>query len=342
MLNWLKKHLVPHEGNEHRPHFLRTKSVTIFLGAVLFIEATFLFVSFALTPTLNWLSSIAPSVLVEYTNTSRAEASLNTLTTNVLLQQAAQFKANDMAAKGYFAHTSPDGTEPWDWLKTVGYDYQTAGENLAVNFIDSADVHEAWMNSPTHRANILKNDYTEIGIASARGVYKGYESIYVAQFFGRPRLETIVASDLSLTKQTPSTDNTPTPIVSAVTTTSPISSALEPSATPLAPILKTNTFITFSDAQATENDVPLPSTASTAQKDHPSTINKILSSPRNLANYLLYALASIAVVALGLAVFARLEHYDGHLVLNGVLITTVVFAMILVNHYLGFIQTTIV
>jgi len=53
-----------------------------------------------------------------------------------LLEQAAQLKANDMAEKGYFAHTSPDGKTPWEWLKDVSYPFLAAGENLAVNFLD--------------------------------------------------------------------------------------------------------------------------------------------------------------------------------------------------------------
>jgi hypothetical protein len=103
-----------------------------------------------------------------------------------LLNQAAQEKADDMAQNGYFAHTSPDGKTPWYWLDQVGYNYSYAGENLAVNFTDSQDVTAAWMNSPEHRANILKANYTEVGTGVAEGMYDGNETIFVAQDFGTP------------------------------------------------------------------------------------------------------------------------------------------------------------
>jgi hypothetical protein len=103
-----------------------------------------------------------------------------------LLEAAARAKAEDMAAKSYFAHTSPEGRTPWYWLDLVGYKYAYAGENLAVDFDDSTDVTNAWMNSPGHRANIMSERYTEIGIATARGSFEGHPTVFVVQFFGRP------------------------------------------------------------------------------------------------------------------------------------------------------------
>lgn len=96
-------------------------------------------------------------------------------------------KAQDMATKGYFAHTSPEGKKtPWYWLKQVGYQYQYAGENLAINFTDSKDVTNAWMNSPTHKANIVKDKYTEVGTGIATGLYEGRETVFVAQVYANP------------------------------------------------------------------------------------------------------------------------------------------------------------
>ncbi len=95
-------------------------------------------------------------------------------------------KADDMATKGYFAHTSPEGLTPWYWFAQVGYNYTYAGENLAINFNESKDVDTAWLASPTHRANILNSHYTEIGIATAQGMYKGVQATFVVQMFGTP------------------------------------------------------------------------------------------------------------------------------------------------------------
>jgi uncharacterized protein YkwD len=169
----LKKYLIPHEGNNHKPYALRWKSLTAVAIAVLIVEGVFVTQLFFFSrETFQNLASVLPSVLVALTNENREDNNLNPVTTNTTLEQAAQLKANDMAAKGYFAHTSPDGKEPWYWLKQIGYSYLYAGENLAVNFVDSKDVDRAWMKSPLHRANIVNEHYTEVGIAVAQGTIK--------------------------------------------------------------------------------------------------------------------------------------------------------------------------
>lgn len=135
----------------------------------------------------NQFASVVSSVLVDLTNTDRSTNGLSSLTINQKLVAAAQAKADDMAARGYFAHTSPDGKDSWYWFRVAGYDYQSAGENLAVDFSDSVDVESAWMNSPSHRDNLLNAKYTEIGIATASGYYEGRPTTFVVQMFGTPR-----------------------------------------------------------------------------------------------------------------------------------------------------------
>lgn len=133
-----------------------------------------------------YIAAVISAVLVELVNTDREVQQLNGLNINPKLVEAAQAKANDMAEKGYFAHQTPDGYDSWHWFEIVGYDYAYAGENLAVDFTESNDVQVAWMNSPTHRKNILNENYTEIGIATAKGMYKGRETTFAVQMFGRP------------------------------------------------------------------------------------------------------------------------------------------------------------
>ncbi len=132
------------------------------------------------------MTLVLPSALVGLSNSEREEAKIPLLEISPKLQKAAQLKANDMAKRGYFSHYTPEGNPPWYWLDQVEYDYRSAGENLAVNFTESADVDKAWMNSPKHRENILNKKYTEVGIATAKGFYKGEEATYVVQFFGKP------------------------------------------------------------------------------------------------------------------------------------------------------------
>ena len=131
-------------------------------------------------------AAVIAAVLVDLANGDRLHASVPSLKMNPVLIAAAQAKANDMAAKSYFAHVSPEGVDPWHWFKEVGYSFDYAGENLAVDFSDSSDVNQAWMNSPTHRENILDPHFTEIGIATAQGVYQGRATTFVVQEFGLP------------------------------------------------------------------------------------------------------------------------------------------------------------
>lgn len=138
------------------------------------------------TTVLDSLAVIYASVLVNLTNQNRVVANLSELTVNPVLEQAAQMKADDMASKGYFAHNTPEGFTPWYWFNKAGYKYAFAGENLAVNFENSKDVETAWMNSPGHFLNIMNPKFTEIGIATSTGIYKGRQAIFVVQLFGAP------------------------------------------------------------------------------------------------------------------------------------------------------------
>ena len=128
----------------------------------------------------------APS-LVDETNDVRMRAGLGTLALNPLLSRAAQAKAEDMAARGYFEHTTPEGRQPWDLIEAAGYDYRAAAENLAVGLAADDALIAAWMASPGHRHNILNQRYTEIGIGIARGLYRGQHTVFVVQLFGTPR-----------------------------------------------------------------------------------------------------------------------------------------------------------
>ncbi len=129
-------------------------------------------------------AAVSTGAVINLTNAARSQNGLGSLTSNSQLAQAAALKAQDMLAKDYFAHTSPQGLNSWYWFKQVGYNYQTAGENLAIDFSDSGAVFAAWMASPSHRANILDPDFTEIGVASVSGEFSGSNTTIVVQMFG--------------------------------------------------------------------------------------------------------------------------------------------------------------
>jgi len=124
---------------------------------------------------------------VELVNQSRNTNGLNELFINPTLIRIASNKADDMVTHHYFAHTSPQGIDPWYWFKKNKYNYEYAGENLAINYRTAEEQHQAWMNSTTHRKNILNPNYTEIGIATASGYIDNKPASITVQVFGKPQ-----------------------------------------------------------------------------------------------------------------------------------------------------------
>lgn len=124
--------------------------------------------------------------LAVHTNSARAQHGLGGLSMNGALNNSAQAKANDMIARNYWSHNTPDGTQPWWFFSQAGYSYQKAGENLAYGFADSASTVNGWMNSPAHKANIL-GAFTEVGFGIASGAqYQGGENTVVVAHYATP------------------------------------------------------------------------------------------------------------------------------------------------------------
>ena len=169
-------------------------------------------------------AAVIQSEIIALTNNERVQNSVGQLAENMALDKAAQAKAQDMAAKGYFSHNGPDGKTPWQWISGAGYDYQYAGENLAVRFVDSNQVVNAWMASPTHRANIVKPQYTQIGVGIADGTYEGEPATFVVQYFGAPAGEAAQKSPPaplgSSQRSPPGTSASPNQAVSTAATAS--------------------------------------------------------------------------------------------------------------------------
>ncbi|MFH8407095.1 sigma-70 family RNA polymerase sigma factor [Streptomyces sp. NPDC018019] len=99
-------------------------------------------------------------------NTERAKQGCAPVQNNGQLDTAARRHSQDMDARHYFDHTSPDGTDPGDRIQAAGYRWSTYGENIARGQRSAAEVMKSWMNSPGHRANILNCDFREIGIGT--------------------------------------------------------------------------------------------------------------------------------------------------------------------------------
>ncbi len=119
-------------------------------------------------------------------NKERVKNNLKPLMVEKLLTNAANNKNRDMIKNNYFSHISPVDGKKWsDFIKEAKYEYVEAGENLANGFQKADEMVNAWMNSPTHRANILGEGYTETGVAVQKGKINGADTIFVTQVFGR-------------------------------------------------------------------------------------------------------------------------------------------------------------
>jgi hypothetical protein len=198
------KHLfIPHDGNDYKPHFFRELAVSLVMFFSIFLLGASAGANFIIHKTIKG-ASIAAGVLIDLTNENRIAYNESPLVRNDKLDQAANLKGKDMANLGYFAHISPTGVTPWHWFNEVGYNFLYAGENLAINFTDSNDVDQAWLNSPTHKANLLNVNFREIGIATVQGIYQNNPTIFVVQMFGTPseaHAETII-TESTTTKAT--------------------------------------------------------------------------------------------------------------------------------------------
>jgi hypothetical protein len=341
-----KKYFIPHEGNEFRPHLLRPKAITFICVAMIVLEIAFLVGPAYFASRSKLFGIIIANTLVDETNQNRVSNNLPGLTVSPLLQAAAQEKADDMAKYSYFAHTSPTGITPWYWFQNVGYNFAYAGENLAVNFSDSADVTTAWMNSPEHRANILDQNYTQIGIAAATGTYEGQSTVYVVELFGTPAATPISFVDTASAASAPVATVVP-PMSAKVSvgtgkaatpkTIPVVVSVVASSASQTANAQQT--FVAVKGAQteagqpsASPTQPPTPTPAGTASMAPQSNAAQTAAaSPRQLTDYLYYLLIGVLALALGFNIFVRIRIQYPSLIAGGVFAIAIAAIFIVLN-----------
>ena len=134
------------------------------------------------TSTSSFSMSAHEKIVFDLINKERTNAGLPKLSANAPLFKIARLKAKDMVKNSYFSHTSPTYGSPFNMMKTYGISYKVAGENIAGNPSLEAAV-KAWMNSSTHKQNILSNSYNLVGIGVEKSEIYGY--VLVAMFVGR-------------------------------------------------------------------------------------------------------------------------------------------------------------
>lgn len=125
--------------------------------------------------------------IIEVTNSVRVALGLHPLLIDEKLSQAAQAKAEDMVKHKYFGHLAPTGELFSAFIKRSGYTYRQAGENVAMQHTTIDSLMNAWLLSPSHKANIVNANYNDIGIGVAYGTIEGREGWFVVQLFGTKR-----------------------------------------------------------------------------------------------------------------------------------------------------------
>lgn len=267
---------------------------------------------------LAYATNVSSSGLLEATNSRRQENGANVLQVNNALSTAAQAKANDMIARNYWSHTTPEGQQPWIFIDSAGYKYQKAGENLAYGFLSSTDTITGWMNSQTHRDNMLDSAFTEVGFGFANGENfnsNGQETVVVAMY-GKPNV-------LAASNQTPA---------------------------PAPPSLIAEKTTEISASQPDSKPKPVPVTTETTLSKEPAqqSVARIQTITKGNAPWTLFAvglISGIAIMLLFIKHAAGLRHLlrDSerfvlhHPLLDTVLVSVVVFGSFM-SQTAGFIR----
>ena len=125
------------------------------------------------TTTTSFTMSADEKIVFDLLNKARTDAGLSKLSADATLFKVARLKAQDMVKNSYFSHTSPTYGSPFKMMKSYGVSYKVAGENIAGN-PSLQDAVTSWLNSATHKQNILSNSYNYIGIGIEKSDTYGY------------------------------------------------------------------------------------------------------------------------------------------------------------------------
>lgn len=190
MFDYLHHLLFPRESNNHRPRVLHTFPLFILILILFSLVLILPRIGRIYPDVLGIKAEISISDLVSLTNQERLKVGLPPLNLDNELSNAAYKKAEFMLEKNFWSHNAPDGTTPWVFIKSSGYDYLYAGENLARGFTTAPDAMNAWMASAGHKSNILSPNYKDIGFAVVQGNLTGDDTVLIVEMFGE-RLNTV-------------------------------------------------------------------------------------------------------------------------------------------------------
>ena len=200
-----RDYFIPHEGNGHKPLILRPRSLLAIVVLALALKLSVTGYLFFIYPNDAQMQAQMAAEILTMINEERASGGLAPLSENKALSASALAKAEDMAIRDYFAHHSPDGKKPWDWIDRGQYAYLFVGENLAINFTSARSAHIALMNSESHKKNIISEKYKDIGLAVISGTIAGERTNILVQMFAAaqtPELKLAVTTEPAKTAGT--------------------------------------------------------------------------------------------------------------------------------------------
>ncbi|PJE59880.1 MAG: hypothetical protein COU85_01220 [Candidatus Portnoybacteria bacterium CG10_big_fil_rev_8_21_14_0_10_44_7] len=217
MRPWLKNLFIPHAGNNFTAWLFHERALFLYVLVAIFLKITLVYLG-VYFPQTNLFATITSSDMVALINQERTSQGLSALVVDEKLNTAAGLKVTDMITNQYFAHQSPSGLSPWYFLQKAGYNFKMAGENLAINFSDPQTLVLAWMQSSSHRANILNPAFTDLGLAVKSGELDGNSTVFCALVFGQKAATATVPAEIT---QKQPTELTPAGQQPAVTEKTP-------------------------------------------------------------------------------------------------------------------------
>ncbi|HRK41176.1 MAG TPA: CAP domain-containing protein [Candidatus Saccharibacteria bacterium] len=276
---------------------------------------------------LAYATEMSREGLLAGTNAARAANGLGALSLQSQLNNSAQAKAQHMADHDYWAHVAPDGTQPWYFFSQAGYVYIRAGENLAYGFGTSQGAIDGWMNSPSHRANILGN-YADVGFGivnmpNYQG--NGQQTIVVAHYGTKSTPPPAPTPAAPTAPAAPAAPQTPAPAAETpAETTAPPEEVAEPEvATPVK-----------EEEPETKPQDEIETTASPVSTAEPTTISVLsMLSARNLpfaalTSLLLVGFAAVGYVLTHRSAFHHAVHAGEHFVVAHPGVDTAVIAAV--------------
>lgn len=202
----LKDFFIPSAANGYKPKSLHPKRILFHAAGAIAVKLIVV-VLVAYYPLTAWMtpdvSAEEGRKIIALTNSLRESLSIDPLTENHKLDQAAIKKVDDMLINQYFAHLSPQNFDLEHFLKLASYtNYISVGENLAMGYDNASEVMAAWKKSPTHYSNLVDPNFKEIGVALAGGTYKDRDTVFTAQYFGLPQANiSVPAPKVAVKKQ---------------------------------------------------------------------------------------------------------------------------------------------